>query len=861
MKYILFIISSLIAFPGLQAQDVSSPPGRGNGLWNDMDALTIRYAEGEQVNPPKAFRLLKLDVSQLKAILQAAPERSAGRLGESPAILEIPLPDGSFQYFRVRQAPVMHPELARKFPEINSYEGQGVEGSLVKIFFDFSPTGFHALILSAGESPVFITPVSKEDTEHYLCYYDKDYDYSREGIECLAEDHGLSIGNLNLGNRVMASDCQLRTYRLAVAADAEFTAASATAADPTGVNNAMASINTLVTTVNGIYQTELAIQLQLVANNNLLIFTNAATDGYTDGNQNTMAGENQGIVDGIIGSANYDISHALGTSGSPTSSSGVSLGIGTVCNNGSKAQGATVVSNVALPGGIATLIMHEWGHHFGADHTFNESTQPICSNAGQLNGATAFEPGSGSTIMSYGGTCGSSNVQGFRDRYFHAISLQQIGNFVTIGGGSCATTTPIANNQPSVNAGGDFLIPASTPFMLTAAGSDPDGDALTYCWEQMDNQIISHPPQSSATAGPVFRTFLPLTSPTRFFPNLPAVVAGTTPTWEVLPSVSRKMNFRVTVRDNIAANGCTDEDDMMVTVDNTAGPFTVTSPASGACLFAAEPTTVTWTVAGTDLAPINCANVDILLSIDGGLTFPITLVSGTANDGTEQVLLPGINTPQARIMVKGAGNIFFNVNPGDFVIDCTPDLIVTDNPASGAYKARDKVETSGTVTVSTSAQFYAGDEIVLNPGFWAQSGSDFLARIQPCVPCLIAPLSVQRNELVQPAKPKLTYLPYSGLETGLTETQAAAPFEARVFPNPFNEAFTLELELSNSGSVLVQLIDITGRKVQVAYHNDRLDAGVHQLPIGAKGLSDGVYDCRIWANGQFRQLKVVKIGW
>ncbi len=851
MKYALIAIIGLAVITGLRAQQP--------GLWEDREALSVRYPQGEAAPLlPKAFRLLKLDVSQMKSILQQAPGRGTNLAG-SPLTLSVPLPDGSFQQFRIRQAPVMHPDLARKFPEINSFEGQGVQDPSFRIFFDFSPMGFHALILSGGRmSPVFITPVSKEDTEHYLCYFDEDYDYSLEGIECRVEGGGLSIGRLETGARVLAGDCRLRTYRLAVAANAEFTAASVTAADPTGVNNAMAAINTLVTTVNGIFQTELAIQLQLVANNNLLIFTNAMTDGYTNGNQNTMAAENQGIVDAILGSANYDMAHALGTSGSPTSSSGVSLGIGTVCNNGSKAQGATVVSNVGLPGGIATLIMHEWGHQFGADHTFNESTQPICSNAGQLNGATAFEPGSGSTIMSYAGTCGTGDVQGGRDRYFHAISLQQIGNYVTVGGGACATPTAIANNQPTANAGGDFTIPASTPFMLTATASDPDGDALSFCWEQMDNQIISHPPPPSAVSGPVFRTFLPSTSPTRFFPNLPAVVSGTTPTWEVLPATSRSMNFRVTVRDNIAANGCTEEDDMVVTFDGNAGPFTVSSPATGACLFAGEPATVNWNVANTDQAPVSCANVDILLSVDGGLSFPFVLVSGTSNDGSEQVLMPEVNTPQARIMVKGSGNIFFNVNPGNFTLDCTPELTVTDNPASGNYKARDRIETSGPVTVTASARFFAGDEIVLNPGFWAQAGCDFLARLQPCTPCIL-PLSVEVSESSRPARPRVDFIPYPPLEGG-PEVKTGTPFAARVFPNPFDASFTLEMEIHEAGLLKVQLFSLDGREIPGAQESGEFGAGLHRIPIDGSRLPAGMYICRVWANGQHAQFRLAKAG-
>lgn len=418
-----------MAFPGLHAQEKAA-----GSLWKDIDELQVQGYQRSQVNLPGQFRLLQLDAGQLKSLLKAAPEPSLAMPGQSPATLDIPLPDGTFRKFRIWQAPVMHPELAKKFPNINSYEGQDLENPFFRIYFAFSPIGFYGLVLTEDMGPVFITPVVREDTEHYLSYYEKDFDLSHDPISCGVQNIARTTPQMDY-RFSMVGDCQLRTFRLAVAADAEFTAASATVADPTGVNNAMATINNMVTVINGVYRSELAIQLQLVGNNNLLIFTNAATDGYTDGNQNAMAGENQGIVDGIIGSGNYDISHALGVNAG-TGSAGVSLGIGTACNNGSKAMGATVVGNVALSPGIITLIMHELGHQFGADHTFNENTQPICSNAGQLNPPTAFEPGSGSTIMSYAGTCGTSNVQGPRDRYFHAISLQQISNYVTVGGGS-----------------------------------------------------------------------------------------------------------------------------------------------------------------------------------------------------------------------------------------------------------------------------------------------------------------------------------------------------------------------------------------------------------------------------------------
>ena len=849
MKKIAIFLLCFLLLAGLQAQEAAPLPG-GGGLWQELEDLTVRSRSKVPPDLPQSFRLLRLDVERLAQLLAAAPSEEAA-LRRSPVLLEVPLPEGGARRFRIREAAVMHPDLARKFPAIRSYEGQGIDRPGERIFFAFSPLGLYALVLLEDARSAVIRTVELEEIEHYLCYYDADFDPGHEGCSSPLSQRFAPLPELRAP---AVGDCLQRTYRLAMPANAEYTAALATPADPTGVNNAIATINNLVTAVSGVFQVELGIRLQLVANNNLLIFTDPITDGYTDANQNTMAGENQGIVDGIIVSANYDVSHALGTNPGGTGSSGVSLGIGTVCNNANKGQGATIVGNPANP--PVRLILHELGHHFGANHTFNDSTQPICTNAGQLNAGTAFEPGSGTTLMSYAGTCGTSNVQGNRDPYFHAISLQEMANYVTVGGGGCVAAVFTGNNQPTVNAGPDFTIPVSTPFMLTATGSDPDGDAVTYCWEQMNNEIAPNPPLAISASGPNFRSLLPDPSPTRSLPNLPAVLTSTAPVWEVLPSASRTMNFRVTIRDNIANNGCTDEDNMVVTFDDSAGPFTVSLPVGDACLFAEEPTTVSWNVAGTDQAPVNCAEVDILLSIDGGLTFPIVLAANTPNDGSEEVMLPAVRTETARIMVRGSDNIFYNVNPGEFTIDCMVELIVAETPVSGVYKARERIETMGEIEVAGSASFLAGEEILLNPGFKAPLGTEFLARIQPCDPCEVLPLMAP--PLTGLAQPRVVFLPSA--ETlpppFAEEGESAAGFW--VYPNPFRSTFIVEVDLPKPGSLYIQILDLNGRQVRLAHQTGQLPAGRQRLELDGERLPAGLYLCRAVADGQVWQAKLVK---
>lgn len=385
-----------------------------------------------------------------------------------------------------------------------------------------------------------------------------------------------------------------------------------------------------------------------------------------------MLPQNQNNMTLVIGPANYDIGHVFSTGGG-----GVAT-LNSPCGS-NKARGVTGLSMPVGDPFYIDYVAHEMGHQFGARHTFNNSCDDNRSNT------TAMEPGSGSTIMAYAGIC-PPNIQANSDDYFHAISLQEIGNFVSFGGGStCDTPIPFDNDPPVVNAGPNYTIPISTPFVLSAEAVDPDGDPLTYCWEQWDPEIGAiMPPAATNVQGPMFRSFDPSSAPQRYFPRLQDLVNNVSPAWEVLPSITRPMEFRVTVRDfaDLTA-GCTEEDNLFVNVNAAAGPFVVTSPNTAVTWTEGQMQTVTWDVALTNLSPVSCANVDIFLSYDGGFTYPVTLASGIPNNGVAQVILPAGATNTARIMVKGNGNIFFDISNTDFIIQLgAPDFATSATPSS-----------------------------------------------------------------------------------------------------------------------------------------------------------------------------------
>ena len=450
----------------------------------------------------------------------------------------------------------------------------------------------------------------------------------------------------------MFGTCDLRTYRLALSATAEYTifhggsVAQAAAAQVVTMNR-----------VNVVYEKDIAITMVIVPNNNSLIYTTAATDPYTNGATGTMINQNQTNVDAVIGSANYDIGHVFGTN------SGGLAGLGVVCTGGQKARGVTGSgAPIGDPFDI-DYVAHEMGHQFGGNHTQNNNCNSVA--------AARREPGSASTIMGYAGIC-APNVQNNSDDYFHGYNLQEISNEILSNGHQCEVITALNNTPPVINStSGNIVVPISTPFILTAHATDVDGDVLTYLWEQMDNEASTQPPVATATGGPNFRSFDPSLDSNRYFPNLTSLASNGPFTWEVLPSVARVMDFRLSVRDNHGVGSCNDFTDVTVTTNATAGPFVVTYPsATGITWVGGSSQTVTWSVANTNVAPINCTDVRILLSVDGGQTYPYVLSSSTANDGTETITCPNLTTNTARVMVMSGAQTFFDISNNNFTITC-----------------------------------------------------------------------------------------------------------------------------------------------------------------------------------------------
>lgn len=651
-----------------------------NRFFTDAGENRTVQTTGQRVIIPQKFRTSSMDVQAMKNFLWSLPSERAIIANRNLApVVELPMPDGQMARFRIWESSIQEPALQAKFPDIRTFAGQGIDDPYASIRLDYSPdAGFHGQILSHVKGRVFIDPYARGDMSNYVSYFTKDYG-TRAPFNCEVTEYAEPLPRIEAGP---CRGTQLYTYRLAVANTNEYAAAVG------GTTDALlhAAIVTAVNRVVGVYETELAIRMVLVANNDLVEFTTTEPDPFTgNNNAGTLINESQTQITNIIGTANFDIGHTFSTG------AGGLAGLGVVCNATNKARGVTGLSNPVGDVFYIDFVAHEVGHQFRGNHSFNGQVGN-CSG-GNRNGGTAYEPGSGTTIQAYAGICGSDDIQPNSDPFFHTISFDEISNFVATGGGAgCAVLTPTGNTIPVITAmdNNNVSIPISTPFTLTGTATDGDGDPLTYCWEQWDlGPQGAWNSGATSTTAPNFKSRIPKTTGSRTFPDMAVILANfpANPAatmgglkGETLPTVARTMKFRLTVRDNrVTGGGVTTGGDGCGTFSsifqvNVVGttPFTVSFPNGGESFVGGSTQTITWNNAGTNASPFNVANVRILLSTDGGLTYPTVVSASTANDGSEALSIPVVSTTTARIKVEAIGNIFFDISNANFTITPPP---------------------------------------------------------------------------------------------------------------------------------------------------------------------------------------------
>ncbi|MEL7020313.1 MAG: reprolysin-like metallopeptidase [Bacteroidota bacterium] len=646
-------------------------------FWSSVDesSLSVAIKSNQQIHPTQ-YESVQLDFESFTKILATAPQESATLKKE--LLITLPLPDGSLETFAVVESSVMEAKLQAKYPQIRSFVVWGTERPDVHGRVEYSPNGFNAF-LSSQSGSMFISPIAKGNTDYYFAYTLDNYDYTVAGMpvascgynpatmppgsfdhlktdEVIGHDHEHDTHT----TKNAGSELPVRKYRFALACTGEYAQGHGGT-----VASVLASYNTAVNRVNEIFETEVGVRMILIDNVEEIIFLDPDTDPYQNSNVGTaLLGQNEAVLNRFIPPTAYELGHVF-TAGC-TDVGGVVNG--SACGQG-KARGVTCHStnNVVV---IAQGVMaHEIAHQFGTSHSWNNCP----GSDGQRAGEAAFEPGSGTTIMSYNGACGpENNIPGRREDYYHVGSLVQYTRFTREEPfGPCGTQEFLGNTEPIIEWTYDngFYIPVNTPFELNTTAVDmEDQDRLTYCWEQYDLGPPT-PLGRPILNAPLFRTFAAVPETSRVFPRMASVVGNIEEIDEVLPTYSRDLTFRCTVRDNHPGSGAAVWEEVKFKATESAGPFLVTSPNADSVEWeVGSYQEITWDVANTNGSLVNCQRVDIRLSMDGGFTYPVTLAEGVRNDGSEFVVIPDVTGTRTRVRVEASDNVFFDISNANFTL-------------------------------------------------------------------------------------------------------------------------------------------------------------------------------------------------
>jgi subtilisin-like proprotein convertase family protein len=884
-KLLLFVVVMITAISFGQEQS-----------WRKVsENLLTRSEKVARDSKPKEFLLYSMDLSAMKLRLSSSPKRSATTISN---IIEVfPNSNGELQHFKMYEASTLEPIIAAAHPEIQTYVGKCIEDPTATITITSTLFGLHAITHSGKNGTSYIDPYTK-DLNNYVVYNKTQSESLRSRACGTADVSGIELPTSET-LLYRSNNSLFKTYRLAMACTLQYATFHINAAGVSGGTVAqkkaavLAAMVVTVARVNSVYERDFALTLVLI-NNNLNI-VNVSTSPLDTNDQNGLALLNQiqAYIDGIIGTANYDMGHVVSTGGGGIAS------LGCVCT-GIKAQGVTGLTAPVGDDYDIDFVAHEMGHQFGGAHTFNS----IASNCAAPNrsASSAYEPGSGTTIQAYAGICAPEDVQPHSDAYFHARSLIQMTAQINAAGTNCAASQPNGNTPPVIFTNGDFTngnntIPFGTAFKLTGSATDvdnPAGDQLTYCWEHYNQTATSVALLPINATGPNFRSFNPTTSKERYFPKLSSVISNNlAPIWEVVPTVARVMTFSLVVRDNggNGLGGQTLRATKTVTLANV-GPFKVTSQNSQVAWGAPGTSeTVTWDVAGTTANGINTATVTIKLSTDGGLTFPTILLANTPNDGSEAISVPALSSQTCRIMIEADGNVYYAVNTTNFLIGYTITPLCSTYNYSGAAFALTDGTGSTTKTIAVPASPSITDVNVTitatHPNIQnliiqmsRPSGTALQLFNQQCVgnADMNIKFDQQGTALVCASPTTGTYIPsgtgnlnslnvnapagnwsfnFKDAVAGNTGTINSIALEIcknlvtpilannifdfkdfALFPNPNSGNFTVRFDSNSSGKIAINVVDLSGR---IIFEKSYTNTGLFDENIKLEKTQAGIY--------------------
>ena len=704
------VVLSCVPYGWAAAQSVQT----SSSLWQETSERSLEtkkfsiFTQSSSAGPsvtlqrgvtPRLYRTFLLNHATMGRILSSAPREFTKTMEEANVQIDLPMPDGGFSRFLVAESPILPPNLARKYPAIRTYNIQGIDDPTATGRIELTPLGFRGIVLTdEGKGSYAIDPYWQNHPQGNISYYLKGSGL-RQGdcwtpspsprqiqnaASIMQSGPAASSFGSNTGSTWGGA---LRIIRLAIACNGEFSqqVSGVTGANPGNLVSTLTFIAGVANRVSAIMERDFGLRFLLVDQQDQLTYLDPATDPFTPSlgftNADILARETQATIDRLVGPRNYEFGHLFVASAG--GSWGISYGsiLGAVFGIlGDDTRKAMCISARGAGNDVNFdhLVAHEMGHGLNANHTFSDRYEGT---------GAQVEPGSGSTIMSYAGATPTGNLQASWDGYYSSKSLEQMITYASSSPGNAAFQFVQNGNLPPVlEPLRDYTIPAQTPFALTAKATDPNGDTLTFSWEQLDSAQRAKDPALSPRddgSSPLFRAFPPTTNPTRILPQLKYILenknipppgsgrGGSTnyATGEFLPTTSRNMKFRVTVRDNAAGGGGQAFASCVIKSIAGSGPFAITNFNTSTELVSGAQQSLRWSVGRTGPGTlINCANVRISLSTNGGTNFTHVLAESATNNGVFDFIVPTASTTAARFKVEAVGNIFFDVSDTNLVI-------------------------------------------------------------------------------------------------------------------------------------------------------------------------------------------------
>jgi len=808
--------------------------------------------------------------------------------------VNLPNQNNKLEKFILTDRQLLNEDLQAKFPLIKSFVGYSTSDPTKKISLSYSPErGINSLIYSSTEKYF----IQKKGTSYQVL--------NETAIPGLANfDCGTiteETTNLSARNADFNNPATKRKYKIAVATDFDFNTFIAGENQVPTAAISTAAVTEILTYLAPVYENDLSITFELIANNDQVSYLTRESDPFTTQNLNLKT---QTELDTKIGAANYDVGMLF----TEKTGGGNAGGIGTVCkaNKGSQYSG---ISDADLVTFAVSIVAHEMGHQFGANHTHSRNEY---TNAGR-------EVGSGVTIMGYAGVTGSHDVttEDKTLRQFNHYNLRQINSYLATQ--SCGVSTPSVNTPPVTTVGSNYAIPKGTAFKLTGSATDADNDALTYSWEQSNPLAANASTQrfndtgSNNLEGANFRVYPHSNNPTAYFPPLDQVLKGELrSTWNTVSDVARNMNFVLQVRDNKAGGGQIDSKEVVLAV-KAVGPFQITGLNLNQTLVSGQPFNLTWDVAGTDANDINVSNVAVKLTTDNGATFT-TLLASTPNNGQASVTIPSeVSAESAYLVIEAIDNIFYAVSPQlainyEIALNCqtfentTPKAIPdrTGNTPGSANQILNITNQTGTLenyTLITDVDHtYSGDLIFL----FAKIGVDQMYNTMMYETCGSTPNfkygftkyggNTYTNCGIEGAKITGTSLDYDRYENqplngqyhfnffdngpgdvgtinrvaietcarearNLSVADIATKNEFNIFPNPNNGNFNVRLT-TKSSNFTAEVINLAGQSVFTTKFN-AISTSSNDYSINVSHLPKGVYLVKVNDGVQTQTKKLI----